>query len=344
MLTLYKTPRNINKMNKLTFILLCVIALTSCNGKDKALKPNINGRAGEVLIVIEESLKKDSAGLYLSSMLNQSYQGLPQAEPVFNILTTPPHYFDKQMKYFRNIVIAEANANVEKDTIYFYESLWARGQAVVRASAKKPADLKEIIKRNEIKIISFFNRAERNRIIAYNKSVNYTMLTNEIRDQWNISVNLPTGYNKNKSSKDFTWISQETPTTSQGLMIYGFKYAGEGTFSKEFLLNKRDSLLRFNLEGPVPGSFMQTELNADLIYKSETIDNMEIAEIRGLWKTVGYAMGGPFLLRAHYNKATNYVVVTDGYIYFPDKPEKRNMMRQLEAIMYTVRFTDNQKQ
>lgn len=331
-------------MNKNLIILLTAFSLSACIGKDKALKPNINGRAGEVLIVIDESLKKDSAGIYLSGVFNQSYLGLPQDEPVFDILTTPPHYFDKQMKYFRNIVIAEANNKVEKDTIYFYESLWARGQAVVQASAKEPSTLKEIIKRNEIKIISFFNRAERTRIISYNKSVNYTLLTDEIRNQWNIAINLPTGYSKNKSSKDFTWISQETPTSSQGLMIYGFKYAGEGTFSKEFLLNKRDSMLRFNLEGPVPGSFMQTELNADLIYKSESKDNMDIAEIRGLWKTMGYAMGGPFLMRAYHNKNTNEVVVTDGYVYFPNKPEKRNMMRQLEAIMYTVQFTDNQKQ
>lgn len=330
-------------MNKLTFILLCIITLAACKGKDKTLKPNITGRAGEVLVVIEEALKKDSAGIYLANILNQSYLGLPQDEPVFNMLTTPPQYFDKQMKFFRNIVIAEADANIEKDTIYFYESLWARGQAVVRASAKNPATLKEILKRNEIKIISYFNRSERNRIISYNKSVNYTLLTDEIRNQWGISINLPTGYNKNKSNKDFTWISQETPSSSQGLLFYGFKHVGEGTFSKEFLLNKRDSMLRFNLEGPVAGSFMQTELNADLIYKYEVIGDMEVAEIRGLWRTMGYAMGGPFLLRAHYNKATNNVVVTDGYVYFPDKPEKRNMMRQLEAIMYTVKFTDNAK-
>ena len=331
-------------MNRFLLVVVAFILLASCKDKDKALKPNITGRAGEVLIVMDEAMKKDSAGIYLMGLFGQSYLGLPQDEPVFDILTTPPSYFDKQLKYFRNIMIAEANGNVEKDTIYFYESLWARAQAVIRVSAKNSETLSDIIKRNEIRIVSFFNRAERNRIIAYNKSVNYTYITDEIKNQWDIFINLPTGYNKNKSNARFTWLSQETPSTSMGLMIYGFKYVGEGTFSKEFLLNKRDSLLRFNIEGPITGSFMQTELNADLVYKRETINNIEIAEIRGLWKTFGYAMGGPFLLRAHYNKATNDVVVTDGYVYFPDKPEKRNMMRQLEGIMYSVRFEENQNQ
>ena len=331
-------------MNKFLVLFMSLILLLACKDNNKSSKPNVNGRAGEVLMVIDESLKRDSAGIYLTRIFNQSYLGLPQDEPVFDVLSTPPAYFEKQMKHFRNIIIAEASSNVEKDTIYFYESLWARGQVVVRVSARQASTLKEIVMRNEIKIISFFNRAERNRIIAYNKSVNYTLLTDEIRNQWDILINLPTGYNKNKSTKDFTWLSQETPSTSLGLMIYGFKYVGEGTFSKEYLLNKRDSLVRFNIEGPVAGSFMQTELQADLIYKRETIGDIEIAEIRGLWKTVGYAMGGPFLLRAHYNKATNNVVVTDGYAYFPDKPEKRNMVRQLEGIMYSVRFAENLKQ
>ncbi len=328
-------------MKNYSITILFAILAFSCSKNSKSLKPNINGRAGEVLVVMEESLKNDTAGRTILHMLNQPYLGLPQEEPVFNFLTTPPQYFDRQMRYFRNIIIAETDPAAEHDTIYFYESQWAREQAMVRITAKDAKTLQEIAQRNEIRIISFFNKAERNRIIAFNKSVNYSTMVDEIKNQWGISLVIPTGYSKNKSSNNFTWISQETPTTSQGLMIYGFKHVGEGTFSKEFLLNKRDSLLRYNIEGPVPGSFMRTELNADLIYKAEEQNGTEIAEIRGLWKTEGYAMGGPFILRAYHNKATGNVVVTDGYVYFPDKPEKRNMIRQLEAIEYTVKFLQN---
>lgn len=328
-------------MYKFTITLLALLLLISCNNKKDTLKPNINGRAGEVLVVIDEAIKKDSAGITILTMLNQPYLGLPQDEPIFNFLTTPTSYFDRQMHYFRNIIMVEKDAEAENDTVLFYDSHWAKGQALIRIVGRSNEGIKEVAHRNEIKIVSFFNRAERNRIISFNKGINHHAMIEDITNQWGISVVMPTGYTKNKSSDKFTWLSQETPTTSQGLMIYGFKHVGEGTFSKEFLLNKRDSILRFNVEGPVPGSFMRTELNADLIYKAEETNDTEIAEIRGLWRVEGYAMGGPFLLRAYHNKKTGDVVVTDGYVYFPDKPEKRNMIRQLEAIMYTVKFIEN---
>ena len=83
-------------MNRFLLVVVAFILLASCKDKDKALKPNITGRAGEVLIVMDEAMKKDSAGIYLMGLFGQSYLGLPQDEPVFDILTTPPSYFDKQ--------------------------------------------------------------------------------------------------------------------------------------------------------------------------------------------------------------------------------------------------------
>lgn len=49
-------------------------------------------------------------------------------------------------------------------------------------------------------------------------------------------------------------------------------------------------------------------------------------------------MGGPFLLFAHYDKTNNRVLVTDGYVYFPEEPKKRNYMWQLETLFHTVTF------
>lgn len=328
-------------MKKILVALLSIAALMSCGRNSGSHMPNITGRSGEVLVVFEESLRKDTAGKYLMSVLTQPYLGLPQTEEFFTLLTTPPHYFEKQIRYFRNIVIAETGDKVEKDTIQFFSSQWAQGQAIVRISAKQPQELIPMIHRNEVKIISYFNKAERDRIIAYNRSVNYTLMTNEIEKQWGIHLLMPTGYNKNKSNENFTWLSQETPESSQGLMIYGMQWEDKTQFTKEFMIKNRDIILHKNVEGPATGTYMTTEKEADLYFKIEETDKMEIAELRGLWKTAGYAMGGPFLMRAYRDKETNKVVVTDGYVYYPSKQQKRNMMRQLEAVMYSVRFSNN---
>lgn len=325
-------------MKQVLLAILIYGTLTACQTKHDPLKPNITGRTGEVLVVIDDVVKKDSAGILIRKMLTQPYLGLPQEEPFFNMLTTPHRYFEKQMMYFRNILVVEIDKETKTDTVLFYDAPWAKQQAVAKLVSKNLNGITRLVHENEIRLIGFFNRAERNRIISINKTTNHTVLTNQIASQWQISLAVPTNFRQNKGSNQFTWFSQETPTSSMGIMIYGFDYAGPHTLDKDFLLNKRDSTLRFNVPGPVAGSFMSTELQADLIYKSEVIDQIHVAEIRGLWKTVGYAMGGPFLMRAHYNPSTGKVVVTDGYVFYPEKPEKRNMMRQLEGVMHTFSF------
>ena len=162
-------------------------------------------------------------------------------------------------------------------------------------------------------------------------------LCDTVQRQIGIYLHVPSGFRKNKSCKNFWWMSEETPKTSKGLFIYTFDYAGEGTFSNVFLLNKRDSVLRKNVPGPEPGSFMATELKFPPIYKKDSINGIETVEMRGLWKVNGHLMGGPFIMHAHHNPETNKVVVTEGYVYAPEKPEKRNSMRELEAILYSYR-------
>jgi hypothetical protein len=49
-------------------------------------------------------------------------------------------------------------------------------------------------------------------------------------------------------------------------------------------------------------------------------------------------MGGPFVLQAHHDKKNNRVIVTDGFVYSPEKPDKRDKIRQMEAIMHTLQF------
>lgn len=51
-------------------------------------------------------------------------------------------------------------------------------------------------------------------------------------------------------------------------------------------------------------------------------------------------MGGPFLLRAVVDEDAQRVIVTDGYVFYPSREQKRNHIRSLEAIMYTLNLTE----
>jgi hypothetical protein len=53
-------------------------------------------------------------------------------------------------------------------------------------------------------------------------------------------------------------------------------------------------------------------------------------------------MGGPFVMLAELDAFRQRVVVADGYVYAPSK-DKRNFIRQVEAMIYSMRFNDQDK-
>jgi hypothetical protein len=64
--------------------------------------------------------------------------------------------------------------------------------------------------------------------------------------------------------------------------------------------------------------------------------------LRGLWKVHGDFMGGPFVSVTTLDPIRGRVLTLEGYIYAPRK-DKRELMRQVEAMIYSVRFPDQKK-
>lgn len=323
-----------NKITLFTFIF--VLLLSACKTKSDGSKPNVGGKAGELLIVIDDKPKASSGGVLLRKIMTQEYLGLPQIEQHFDLSVVPHRALSDFMKTYRNIIITEVSPKVKADTILFYNNLWAKPQGAARITAKDTASLKDLVERNEIRLMSFFNKTERERSIRYFKKYPNPELIKEIKNHWGVKITIPGSFKRNKSNDDFTWMAEQADWGSMGFFIYKVPYVGESSFSKEYLLNKRDSILKLYLPGPTEGSYMTTELNYPILYKQATINKIDVAEMRGLWKLQGDMMGGPFISHAHHLPEDNSVLVTEGYVYSPENPDKRDKIRQLEAIMYTI--------
>ena len=325
-------------LRKFIFVLpLSFLVLTFSCKNDKILKQNPTGNAGEILVVMNDSIKSSLAGLFIKDIVQQPMLGLPQEEPLFKMFTAPHREFDGNLMTFRNIITIDIDNKSQDDSLEFYKNVWAKDQVVAKITAKSKESLLDLLRYNEIKLVGFFLRAERNRNIDYFKAYPNAELIDLLKKQWGIYMTIPNTFKKNKGGENFTWLSEEGPVLSLGLIIYSFDYVGEGTFSKEYLLNKRDSVLQKNLPGPSQGSYMTTEHQYPVIYKKFTLDNNDVVELRGLWKVQNDVMGGPFISHVHYNKEKNKVIVTEGYVYSPEKPNKRNLMWKQEAILYTYK-------
>ena len=54
------------------------------------------------------------------------------------------------------------SADVKQDTILYYNNIWAQPQSGVRITAKDTTILRQMVYRHELRLLSFFNKAERN--------------------------------------------------------------------------------------------------------------------------------------------------------------------------------------
>ncbi|MGQ1946333.1 DUF4837 family protein [Geofilum sp. OHC36d9] len=332
-------------MKKNVLIIALFLSLLAGGCKDKSvLKPNISGAMGEVLMVMDDKWRNSPAGDSIKAVLMQPMEGLPQIEPIFKLSITPHRAFTDNIRTFRNIVITNVGEDVQEEGVRYRQGdTYAKGQAMVQINAKTAERFIELVDENQYKILAFLLKAERQRSINYYDRYEDAQLADKVGKQWGLDMIIPNILKIRKMTDTFTWLSNETPTMSQGLMVYSFDYHGENVLTKEYLLNKRDSVLHVNVPGPSDGSYMSTEYQVPVTYKVLEVNGHYTVEMRGLWKVVGDLMGGPFVLFAHLDYENSKVIVTDSYVYLPDEPKKRNFVWQMESLLYTVKFPGDEK-
>ncbi|MFW6389265.1 MAG: DUF4837 family protein [Marinilabiliaceae bacterium] len=320
-----------------------LVFFVGCKDEGGGHKPDMSGSKGEMLIVMDDSVKNAVGGETIQNIMRQQVQGLPQAERLFDISVIPHRAFGERLRSFRNLVIV--NMDPEEETeIKFYKDRWAKQQAMVQIYAGDAVELDSLLDEEEVRLTSFFVSAERERSQRYYRRYINKELTEKFKDEWDAFMIIPTGYNENKPGKNFRWMSEESALTSKGLFVWSYDYTGSESISKSFLLNKRDSVLKKNVPGPSEGSYMNTESRLPVTYKRFNHNDHQVTELRGLWKVEGDLMGGPFVCFAHVDEENDRVVVTDGYIYAPEKPEKRNLVWEMESILFSFRFLDEDEE
>jgi hypothetical protein len=317
-----------------------LFVMGGCKDEGGGYKPNISGSTGEMLIVMNDAIKDSVGGETLEAIMRQEVLALPQAESLFDVSIIPHRAFGERLRPFRNLILVDVGKEQEPD-VKFYKNRWGKQHAMAHITAQNKWQLDSIVKAEEIRLTGFFVRAERDRSLNYFNKYSHRDMMDKFKDKWDAYMVIPSSFDENKPGKEFMWLSQETPLVSQGVFIYSFEYSDFDSFSEANLLNKRDSVLKINVPGPSLGSYMTTESRLPVTYKRFERNDHQVVEMRGLWRVEGDVMGGPFVSLAHIDPENARVVVTEGYVYAPEKPEKRNLIWQIEAVLYSFKFLEN---
>jgi hypothetical protein len=328
-------------MKKLRFyplaILFVLTLLAGCkNNNNTSTKKNVTGRPGEMVVVMQEGYWKGELGSYCKEVLAQPQMGLPAEEPLFNLIQIPHEAFTDIFLTTRNLMIFKVSPGNKKE-ILFQKDVHAFTQAVSTISASNAEEAKQVMQENRDKILGFFLVAERNRLLYSYENIHEKTVTTATKEKFGFTLNMLPGTKVATTTDSFMWLRYETPEISQGIFIYTFPYDSDSTFTEKYLIIKRNLFLHDNVPGSVNGSYMTTEADLPFLFNTFKVNGNYAAETRGLWKMENDFMGGPFINLAILDLLNKRVIVLDGYVYAPGK-DKRNLLRQVEAMMYSIKF------
>ena len=94
--------------------------------------------------------------------------------------------------------------------------------------------------------------------------------------------------------------------------------------------------MKANIPGALRGMYMTTD-RSTVTTRPIAVQGCFAYEARGLWRVEGDCMGGPFVSHARVDTLHGRVVVAEAFVYSPGTP-KRDLVRQLEASLYTLRL------
>ena len=290
--------------------LVAMLLLTSC--KNSMFRPASYGGAYEVVVV------GDSDSL-LYNVLSAPIVGLPQAEPSFDVVEIASEKLQGDSKMVRNIVVLSINQRQKGVSISSRQNVYAQPQVIVTVAAPSFQKLKAFLEKEGQTLRNYLTKIELHRTQADIAKQPNAKADETIRKMFGIAMQIPADLTASRVGKDFLWLSNNAPSGMVNICLYSI---GKGDFRQQ-----RDSVMRKNILGEQKGMYMRTASIA-----SVTRGRGNSVTVRGLWEMKNDAMGGAFV--AYWQPEGSRIVVAETFVYAPET-KKRNLVRRLEAALYT---------
>lgn len=159
---------------------------------------------------------------------------------------------------------------------------------------------------NPQKVVRMLNAFEMGQEVKTLRRSHNTKAGDAIRKMFGLEMLIPEGLSSSMVRPGFIWLSNNTPQGMKNIVV---------------LRGNVNEALAKNIKGETD------EMHMRLVAPGQK---------RGLWEMVGDAMGGPYVQR----QVGDVTVIA--FVYAPES-KKRNLMRQLEAALYTIKQQHNGK-
>jgi hypothetical protein len=355
--------------------LLAVLLTAGCNDVVD-YKPPAVGQGGEIMVVTDSATWAGPVGEALRATLGRESRTYPQPTAAFTLTRqTLTDYALSGIQRQHSVVFAAPYTDTSATAQFLRarldsasvaalerggrgvierEDLWMRGQLVVYATAPNDTALAQQIRQNGDVLRASFGELARERLAEdmFEKG-RQTEVEQALLDEHGFAVGVQHDY---VQIQDTTF---ETEAGTAGTFVRFRRLAGQDSWRDLFVYYEEDPRLtrlhpdsvralrnllteRF-ARGSFPESFVTIE-DRDFQRRPIVTDTVSLAgrfalETRGTWRMTEDFMGGPFVSYAFFDEDTGRFYLIDGMIYGPrySNAEKREFLRQMEAIAYTFR-------
>ena len=320
-------------MKKAHFLLFLISFLFfSCTKKSDNLPRKATGKINTISVIIDNQLWNGEIGDRIRNKFASPVIGLPQEEPLFTINQYPAKLMEGFITDSRTIIVVKKE---DKNQFVIKKNQYATPQTVFHISGKTSDAILEIIEKNTPKIIQIIKETE----IAESQKINSQSLINPslIKNKFQISLNVPTGYLYVLQDSNFLWLKKEITSGNTSILIYQVPISSIRKDPNQItnIIKMRDSIGDLYIRGTELDTHMITEEGyAPYLFKTK-LNGKETYETRGTWELKNDFMSGPFINYAIVDKEHDRILVLEGFCYSPSK-EERDLMHELESIIKSI--------
>lgn len=333
-----------NRFRSLWMILLGLSAMVilSCNAEVR--HDRSTGKTNEILVVTNTKTQwKGRIGFTVRKFFEEPLAGLPQPEPMFHLFNVAEKDFNKVFKSQHNILIIDIDKKFTDALVETRHNHWTRPQRVIKITAPDTASFRQAFDEHKTAFLEAYNALEIERTNEQFKMARSVKLRNIIEKKFGFTMQIPGGFVVGQEDETFLWLRQSMHKVKQdvelGIIIHEAPYVDTSAFAGNEILILRDSLTSKFIAGPSTGSYMviSKDFIAPVFKRMDNFVTGFAVETRGLWMVQNDFMGGPFISFTFVDPQLERVITVDAYVYNPGDL-KRNFIRQMEAISYTISF------
>jgi hypothetical protein len=350
-----------------SFILFTSVACEkSSQSSSVASKPHAKGEVGKVVMIIN-----DATYVHCLDAITEVYQkpleGMAAEEPYFKLNHCNEGGFTDYFKLNYNLSfiyqqdlkdkltplvgskfinqLDEKLANGESYVVL--KDLFASPQRVAIILGANEQEIKANLLKNKEDILKNALSAERKttiEIVARDPKASDAFY-NEMMKNYDYAIRTPANFKRSVRSDEFNGINRIFGEKQSRIYMYDEAYTGEEQFTSEYIISKRNAILKDHVHGAdrpdsIP-TYMSTDVvNVDVFSRETTLNGYRAVETRGWWEMANDFKAGPFVCYTIYCPAINKVVTIEGNVFAPSK-KKQPLLRVIELAATTFETKDD---